>query len=332
MKAFSFVPDTQYRYFYEQLTDNEKVAYDRLLRGYFEQESRITVDTSDTGSVWRIHDCICFDVPELFNVKQVRASADPFSGAITVYPEYRFDGNMQCEMLKSMELATKAFISSAAGLSDKEKVKRVHDYIIRSVVYKDVDAPYSHEAPGTILYGIGVCEGISKAFKYLCDRLGVKSVVAVGKAYGEGIAPDSAGHAWNIVFPDGQPYHIDITFDYSVSEDDIIRYDYFLLSDKQISADHTWSDLPSCDVAEEYYVEQGNLASSGGVLKRLIKDKLTADAPLVVKLPSISGDEEAISEKVMGVIVNAVPLHRSINRSVSLAYNSARMIFRIRLV
>lgn len=56
MKAFSFVPDTQYRYFYEQLTDNEKVAYDRLLRGYFEQASRITVDTSDTGTVWRIFD------------------------------------------------------------------------------------------------------------------------------------------------------------------------------------------------------------------------------------------------------------------------------------
>ena len=47
-----------------------------------------------------------------------------------------------------------------------EKERAIHDYIVKSVVYKDVEAPYSHEAPGALLYGIGVCEGISKAFKY----------------------------------------------------------------------------------------------------------------------------------------------------------------------
>lgn len=42
----------------------------------------------------------------------------------------------------------------------KEQI--IHDYLVNKVTYKDLDAPYSR----VFLFGIGVCEGISKAFKY----------------------------------------------------------------------------------------------------------------------------------------------------------------------
>ena len=68
----------------------------------------------------------------------------------------------------------------------------IHDYIAMTVKYKDTEAPYSHEAPGAVLYQIGVCEGIAKAFKYLSDQLGLQSVVVFGASNEQG---NEGGHS-----------------------------------------------------------------------------------------------------------------------------------------
>lgn len=52
-------------------------------------------------------------------------------------------------------------------------------------------------------------------------------------------------HAWNIVNIDGNYYHVDVTWD-DPDESDNINYDYFLISDEQMSTDHKW------DINNEY--------------------------------------------------------------------------------
>lgn len=63
------------------------------------------------------------------------------------------------------------------------------------------------------MYGIGVCEGISKAFKYLCDKVGIKSGIVIGNVKGE-----VAAHAWNQICIEGAWYNIDVTFDMNLSK------------------------------------------------------------------------------------------------------------------
>ncbi len=41
-------------------------------------------------------------------------------------------------------------------------------------------------------------------------------------------------HAWNVIRIDGKYYHLDVTFDNTLSRDDAVRYDYVNLADKQI--------------------------------------------------------------------------------------------------
>ena len=62
-------------------------------------------------------------------------------------------------------------------------------------------------------------------------------------------------HAWNVVRIDGTYYHLDATFDNTLSKDDTIRYDYVNLADKQIFRDHEpviWK-VPACTDNDHFY-------------------------------------------------------------------------------
>ena len=73
---------------------------------------------------------------------------------------------------------------------------------------------------------------MAKAVKILCDELGIWCIVALSDAN-----PDKGikyRHAWNVIRIDGKYYHLDVTFDNTLSRDDAVRYDYVNLADKQI--------------------------------------------------------------------------------------------------
>ena len=328
MDLSSYVPQKQYGYYFEQCDATEQKAYDALLDGYLKQKKEIRVWVVNSDSLWKIHQAICYDVPEVFFVKNVQASMNPVLGITTLYPEYRFDDKKRADILAEMESSIDVFVRRIKMLSEHEKVKQIHDFLIRSVTYKDVDAPYSHEAPGALLYGIAVCEGISKAFKYISDRAGIKAIVAVGKSSS---TDNDSGHAWNIVYVDNLAYHLDVTFDYSMSKDSVARYDYYLLSDTQIKADHMFSRLPECSTDFEYYEQIGCFAPNKKTLRRLIADKLKPGKPFVFKTPVLSGNKEEIVHAITSTISAFVPFPYALGRSISISYNWERMIFEVQL-
>ena len=128
----------------------------------------------------------------------------------TVIPEYRFTISQTHDTLISMSRHCRELVDKYKQCSDFQKEKAIHDYIAMTVKYKDTEAPYSHEAPGAVLYH----EGIAKAFKYLSDQLGLQSVVVFGASNEQG---NEDGHAWNLVKVNGVFYHIDTTFDTTIS-------------------------------------------------------------------------------------------------------------------
>ena len=67
---------------------------------------------------------------------------------------------------------------------------------------------------------------------------------------------------WNVVRIDGNYYHLDVTFDNSLSKDDVIRYDYFNLSDSQIFKDHepVIYKLPVCSDGDHIYYREKKLS------------------------------------------------------------------------
>ena len=122
--------------------------------------------------------------------------------------------------------------------------------------YDKLKKEYSHEIIGALGNGVAVCEGIAKAVKVLCDELNIWCIIALSEANPEkGI---KYRHAWNVIRIGGQYYHLDVTFDNTLSRDDTVRYDYVNLSDKQIFRDHEpviWK-VPACSDGDRFYYKE----------------------------------------------------------------------------
>ena len=215
----------------------EAAVYRALLAGLLRCEKQIACRGCTARQIQSIYRFLKMDVPELFFVKAIRVrypAAKPLR--CTVIPEYRFTAAQARDTLLCMARSCEGLVAKHRHSSDFQKEKAIHDHIAATVRYRDADAPYSHEAPGALLFRIGVCEGIAKAFKYLADRLGLRCIVAFGAADGQA---GEIGHAWNVVCVGGVFYHLDATFDATLSGS-CIRYDYFNLSDADIRATHRW--------------------------------------------------------------------------------------------
>lgn len=115
-----------------------------------------------------------------------------------------------------------------------ERELSIHDALCSKASYAD-DGDESHSIVGPLLYHRGVCDGISKTAKVLLQESGIKSHVVFGTAIGTG---GDEPHAWNVVCLNGKWYHLDVTFDNTLSNDNV-RYDYFNIPTEEIIVDHT---------------------------------------------------------------------------------------------
>ena len=175
-------------------------------------------------------------------------------------PEYLFKKNQIMEHRMALESRVKKLARQAEKLSEKEKELFVHNFICQNVRYDKLKKAYSHEIIGPLGQGVGVCEGIAKSVKILCDALGIWCIIALCDNNPEkGI---KYRHMWNVVRIEGKYYHLDATFDNSLSKEDVIRYDYFNLSDTQLFKDHEPAiyKLPACTDGEHTYYRDKKLS------------------------------------------------------------------------
>ena len=134
------------------------------------------------------------------------------------------------------------------------------NFICENVRYDKLKKSYSHEIIGPLGQGVGVCEGIAKAVKALCDRLGIWCIIAIcGNNPQKGI---KYRHTWNIVKIGGTYYHLDATFDNTLGKHGLleggIRYDYFNLDDRAVFRDHEplIAPAPPCTDGEHFYYKE----------------------------------------------------------------------------
>ncbi|MCH5193846.1 MAG: hypothetical protein J1F11_07800 [Oscillospiraceae bacterium] len=146
------------------------------------------------------------------------------------------------------------------GMSQYDIVKVFYDYLAFNVVY-DEDAPHCNDIYGVFVDKRAICGGYSKAFSYLCDKVGIETLTITGDA-------DNVPHMWNMIKLGGDWYHIDIT--YAVTESKLgsyVRYDYFCVTDEVIdrsrvlfAQDYTY---PAASATKcNYFVKNGLIANS----------------------------------------------------------------------
>lgn len=251
-------------YYYGRMPKDKQNTYRAMLAGLMDLSDEILlpqVPTTDGNWLYDVFFQLRLDHPEIFWAVGFKYRHYKDSPNLILIPEYIFDKNKIREHKKALHARVEKLVRPAAKFSEWDKEKYVHDFICENIRYDKLKKPYSHEIIGPLGHGVGVCEGIAKSVKILCDALGVWCVIATcGNNPEKGI---KYRHTWNIVRINGQYYHLDATFDNTLgrNEDDSvsIRYDYFNLDDKNIFRDHEplIAPAPACpDGSHSYYREK----------------------------------------------------------------------------
>lgn len=115
--------------------------------------------------------------------------------------------------------------------SIKDNIKIIHDYIINNTKYdtlrsdQNIRKYHSDIAYGPLFEGYAICGGYTDLMQLFLEKLNVKS-----------FRISSSDHVWNAVNIDNTWYHLDLTWDDPVVDDNIDRlnYDFFLIDTKQL--------------------------------------------------------------------------------------------------
>lgn len=247
-------------YYYNQLNKAQQAAYHAMKVGLLALDPSFQVPLLSDRELSDLYFMLRLDCPEIFWSVKFKYRYYQDSGNAEIIPEYLFDKNKIRDHQKAMRSRVEKVARPAMKFSEVEKEQYIHDFICQNVRYDKLKKPYSHEIIGPLGQGVGVCEGIAKSVKILCDALGIWCMIALSEANPEkGI---KYRHAWNVLRIGGQYYHLDATFDNTLGGGERLRYDYFNLSDKQIFRDHEpilWK-APICENGDHFYYKEKKLS------------------------------------------------------------------------
>ena len=133
---------------------------------------------------------------------------EPFIKNLSDYPGYRICRPFVRDTLTPAKNATDTFIQNLSGLTDREKIRRIADYVSVSIVYKDEDVAGINEVFTSSSPVNGICGTYASSFLYLCQRAGIPCLTVVDDT-----------HAWNWFYADGSWYVSDIGY-YDITRTD----------------------------------------------------------------------------------------------------------------
>ena len=251
-------------YYYQTLSKAEQSSYQAMQAGLQAFAPSFPVPLLENRALTDVFMKLRLDCPQLFYAGTFQYRYYPDSRNAELIPAYLFEKGKLKEHQKALQSRVEKLVRPVARCSDEEKLLYIHDFICENIHYDKLKKPYSHEIIGPLGHGVGVCEGIAKSVKILCDALGIWCMIALcGNNPEKGI---KYRHTWNIVRINGQYYHLDATFDNTLgkSEDGSvsIRYDYFNLDDSQIFRDHEplIAPAPHCGDHEHFYYKEKKLS------------------------------------------------------------------------
>lgn len=247
-------------YYYQRLSKPQQAAYHAMKSGFTALSPAFPVPKLENRELSEIFFKLRLDCPEIFYVTSFSYRFYPGADHVELVPEYLFEKSKIKEHQKALSSRIAKLVRPAQSMSLLEKEQYIHDFICQNVRYDKLKKPYSHEIIGPLGQGVGVCEGIAKTVKILCDQLGIWCIIAISEAN-----PDKGikyRHAWNIIKLDSDYFHLDATFDNSLGQNDVIRYDYFNLDDSRLFRDHepVIYPVPTCTRSDRFYYRENKLS------------------------------------------------------------------------
>jgi len=247
-------------YYFQQMKKEQKAAYRAMYDGFTALSGEFAVPRLSGAELTDIFFRLRLDHPSIFYVCGFSYRFVEQADFVHLVPDYLFDKKKIKEHQKSLEGRIARLVRPLKTLSPEEQEKAIHAFIQENVTYDKLKKQYSHEIIGPLQQGVGVCEGIAKTVKILCDELGIDCIIAIS-----GAAPEKGikyRHAWNVLKLNGSWYHLDATFDNSLGRYGAKRFDYYNLDDKKIFRDHepVIYPIPACVKGDDFYYKVNRLS------------------------------------------------------------------------
>jgi hypothetical protein len=180
------------------------------------------------------------------------------------------------------------------NMNEHEKVKAVHDYIILNGKYDTSMQLYSDY--DLLTQGTSVCNGYALLTYNMLSKLNIPVELVTGTG-------NNQLHIWNMVKLGDHWFHLDTTWDDPLPDSNMVSYNYYMLTEKQITKDHTIDEnLELPNAVKSYY----------DYLKELSYDKLLMETELDIYDDVNTAENESELIKLLEYKIKHHPLKISV--------------------
>lgn len=317
--------------FFSGLAGNDINLLNKIRKGI--QDYRPAIQISRFVSTQRLQEIskiLLENDPCQIAIKGFRFFAYPM--AIQLQPIYVYSEQEGKPLLAECQRQREIILSKSKAVETYTAVQEIHDILSRNIKYVAGEEPELHSIVGPLTKKKGVCEGYAKTMKFLMDKMSIPCLVITGTAYNQALQQEES-HAWNLIQINGEWCHVDVTFDTTIRDGDVLRYDYFGLSTEQIMQDHRYnvSAYPTAISKRlSYYEKNGLIMNTKAALGNFILHEINlGHQDMVFKLP-LSAPENGIEKKVSSVISNILFQNHN-QEGFTLSYNIKQRVFHVHI-
>ena len=264
--------DQEGLYYYDLLSDDEKVIYSQILYILQGMMEDVSISTLDENVLEKVFGYVLNDHPELFYVdgyNYTRYTVGNIPQKMTFSGTY----NMSKDEVNKHVERVNAYISEFSEnlknnidkVDDYNIIKFVYEYIILNTDY-DESAEHNQSIVSVMENGRSVCSGYSKTAQLLLNSCGISTTMVLGRV------KDGESHSWNLVLADGKYYYMDVTWgdsSYTLREDTgdfknslpPVNYNYMLMTSDLVRSSHDFDHpelFPECvSMEDNYFVREG---------------------------------------------------------------------------
>lgn len=264
-------------YYYDRLLGYEKELYCIFYNNLMAYNEELTLpEYIGYDVVDRIFKYVMHDHPEIFWVDGYYIVE--INSNMVLYPTLTMTEN-DIEYLKVQCDRFMGDMYERVGnrKSTYEICKAVYEYLVTTIDYAD-DAN-AQNMLSAMLNKRSVCTGFTKLYQYILNQYGIESVAVTG------LTKDGTSHMWNMVKINGEYYYTDLTYATVNSSNNIINYDYFNVTTKQIETIYEFEAgqiLYNCTATDaSYYSQTGYIYST--IDEALLKKHFGSGLPTTIK-------------------------------------------------
>lgn len=196
------------KYYYNEMTDEEKAIYDNILSGVVNFEERISIKCTSERQLYEVLMKFRADFPEIFWLAEsYKYGSNDNNEIICVYLGYVYTKDGIDEINKIIKETIDKLKDRTKDMTELEKAREIFDFTCEKIKYnKETFNPINVDQ--AFINGDAICGGYAKMYCILANGVGLKCKMAVGCR----ILEADVGHSWNEIYIGDDVIYVDCTW------------------------------------------------------------------------------------------------------------------------